>query len=73
MELEEKDSVRTVRIKLTELNEKAIACPLPGQKVNTYVERMLSLLKISEESTDEKGNIQFEFPRDLPERPMVVL
>ena len=40
--------------------------PVAGQKVNIYVERMLSLLRISEESTDEKGIIKFEFPRDLP-------
>jgi hypothetical protein len=66
MILEEKDSIRTVSIKLTELNEKGDSLPVAGQKVNTYVERMLSLLKISEESTDEHGMIRFEFPRDLP-------
>jgi hypothetical protein len=66
MNLEEKDSIRTVYIKLIELNEKGDSIPVAAQKVNTYVERMLSLLKISEESTDEKGEIRFEFPRDLP-------
>lgn len=66
MELEEKDSIRTVRIKLTEMNDKGDSLPVVGQKVNTYVERMLSLLKISEETSDEKGMIHFEFPRDLP-------
>jgi len=66
MKLEEKDSVRTVSIRLAELNEKGDSTPVAGQKVNTYVQRMLSLLKISEETTDDNGMIRFEFPRDLP-------
>ncbi len=66
MNLHEKDSVRTVNIRLLSLNEKGDSVPVTGQKVNTYVERMLSLLKISEESTDDKGMVVFEFPRDLP-------
>ena len=66
MSLGEKDSVRSVTIRLMEINDKGDSIPVAGQKVITYVERMLSLLKISEESTDEKGMIVFEFPRDLP-------
>jgi hypothetical protein len=66
MTLLEKDSVRTVNIKLVEINDKGDSIPVPGQKINTYVERMLSLLKISEETTDDKGQVVFEFPRDLP-------
>lgn len=60
------DSVRTVHVKLFEMGKKGDTIPVAGQTVNIYVHRMLSLQKIGEETTDEKGELNLEFPRDLP-------
>jgi hypothetical protein len=59
------DSVRTVNAQLLEIDG-SDTIPAGGQTVNFYVPRMFSLLKIAEETTDESGNISFEFPNDLP-------
>lgn len=59
------DSLRTVNAKFIEIYG-ADTLPVAGQTVSFYVPRMLSFLKIAEETTDESGNISFEFPIDLP-------
>lgn len=66
MHLEVIDSVRTVHVKLFETGKKGDTIPVAGQTVNIYVHRMLSLQKIGEETTDDNGELNLEFPRDLP-------
>ncbi len=66
MHLEVLDSVRTVHVKLFETGKKGDTIPVSGQTVDIYVHRMLSLQKIGEETTGDNGELNLEFPRDLP-------
>jgi hypothetical protein len=40
--------------------------PIPEAAVSVYVRRMFSSLKVAEGATDEEGNVEIEFPNDLP-------
>jgi hypothetical protein len=67
MELMEEDSLKIVKIFIGYPDETGQKLPLPEVECNLYVKRLFGLLLIAEAgTTDEEGNIQFEFPIDVP-------
>lgn len=68
MDLKEEDSVRYVNITLEGINEENEMAPAAEVDVNIYVKRLFSLLPLTEdpETTDENGEISFEFPAGIP-------
>jgi len=61
MEGYEEDSSRYVRVRLTSMGE-----PVPEEDITLYVKSMTLPLEIAEQETDEKGEVVFSFPMDLP-------
>ena len=64
MELNEADSVYTVRLKAT-ADSKDGPVPIAAAPVAVYVKRMFSSLKVAEGETDEEGVVELEFPVGL--------
>ena len=59
------DSSITISLKVTALTA-AGEVPIAETDVAVYVKRMIGRLKVGEGTTDEEGNLEIEFPMDLP-------
>src|SRR5688500_4151629 len=67
MELVEEDSLKIVKIFIGYPDTTGEILPVPEVECNLYVKRLFGLLIIAEAgTTDEEGNVQFEFPVDVP-------
>jgi hypothetical protein len=68
MNLEEEDSIRWIRILISSTDETGEMIPAAEVEVKIVVKRLFGLLPIGEgiESTDEEGNIDMEFPQNIP-------
>jgi hypothetical protein len=64
----DKDSVRTVKAVLTKADEDGIQTPVKGVDVKVYVQRAFSLLPVEGDNlkTNESGEANVEFPKDIP-------
>lgn len=59
------DSVRTLRVTVTQRDAKGLEVPVPGETVIIGVPRLFSLLKIGEITLDETGTGTVEFPKQI--------
>jgi hypothetical protein len=59
------DSTRSVDLKMLDVGTGS-ETTVPEVKLSLYVQRMFSLLKIGEGSTDENGEVTIEIPGNLP-------
>ena len=63
------DTTKLVTAKLTELNKDGKKVPVKGVDLKFYVQRMFGTMPAAEEntvSTDENGEAQFTFPKNIP-------
>jgi hypothetical protein len=61
----EEDSVWYLRSALKQIKSEGEE-PLEGIEVIAYVDRLFSELEIAREITDAQGEVQIEFPQDIP-------
>jgi hypothetical protein len=63
-----KDSVRILSISVSSIDSTNASQPIVDLPVNVFVQRLFGLLPISEgfETTDEDGQLQIEFPQNIP-------
>ena len=59
------DSLLTIKINAVSSTPDSII-PLVEADVSVFVKRMIGRLKVGEETTDENGEVEIEFPSDLP-------
>ncbi len=66
MNLDEADSVRTVKVFVGKPDGAGKITPVTGAACQVYVKRLFGVLPIGEaETTDEDGRIEIEFPKDI--------
>lgn len=68
IELIDNDSVKYVKVSVNGIGRDGSKIPSEETEVKFYVKRMFSLLPIGGDytTTDESGNVEIEFPLDLP-------
>ena len=66
MKLEEEDTLRMVKITVSQPDEAGQLVPMPDVDVTVYVKRLFGNLPIGDaETTDADGNISVEFPKEI--------
>ncbi len=67
MDLMEEDSVKTVKLFVGALDSTGQVVPMEDASCQLYVKRLFGKLPVGDaESTDEEGQVTFEFPGDIP-------
>ena len=67
MELVEEDSIKTINVHVEYPDEAGAIIPLAEAECQLYVQRLFGLLPLGDPgTTDEEGNVTFEFPADIP-------
>lgn len=62
----EEDGDKYVNIYISEPGSDGTVIPVYDAEVYAYIERLYSLYEFGADYSDEKGNLVFEFPKDMP-------
>ncbi len=63
------DTARLVTAKVTEIGKDGKEIPVKGAELKFYVQRLFGIMPAAEDntiSTDEKGEVSFSFPKNIP-------